>query len=37
VRGTLQVEHGVVNLRGEIFRALKADAGEAWAKGHDFH
>jgi error-prone DNA polymerase len=37
VRGTLQVEHGVVNLRGESFQALKADAGEAWAKSHDFH
>jgi error-prone DNA polymerase len=37
VRGTLQVEHGVVNLRGESFQSLKADAGEAWARGHDFH
>jgi error-prone DNA polymerase len=37
IRGTLQVEHGVVNLRGESFRALKADAGETWAKSHDFH
>jgi error-prone DNA polymerase len=37
VRGTLQVEHGVVNLRGETFHALKADAGEDWAKSHDFH
>jgi error-prone DNA polymerase len=37
IRGTLQVEHGVVNLRGESFQALKADAGEAWAKSHDFH
>jgi error-prone DNA polymerase len=37
IRGTLQVEHGVVNLRGETFHALKADAGEAWAKSHDFH
>lgn len=37
VRGTLQVEHGVVNLRGESFHALKADAGEGWAKSHDFH
>jgi hypothetical protein len=27
----------VVNLRGESFQALKADAGEAWAKSHDFH
>jgi error-prone DNA polymerase len=37
IRGTLQVEHGVVNLRGETFTALKADAGEDWAKSHDFH
>ena len=37
IRGTLQVEHGVVNLRGESFQALKADAGEVWAKSHDFH
>ena len=36
VRGVLQVEHGVVNLRGETFHALKADAGEDWAKSHDF-
>ena len=32
IRGTLQVEHGVVNLRGEIFHALKADAGEDWGE-----
>ncbi|HMN10520.1 MAG TPA: hypothetical protein PKC83_17220, partial [Gemmatimonadaceae bacterium] len=37
VRGTLQVEGGVVNLRGERFTPLKADAGEAWARSHDFH
>jgi error-prone DNA polymerase len=37
VRGTLQVESNVVNLRGEQFRALKADAGEDWAQRHDFH
>ena len=37
VRGTLQVESSVVNLKGEEFRALSAGAGEAWAKGHDFH
>ncbi|HEX6943003.1 MAG TPA: OB-fold nucleic acid binding domain-containing protein [Gemmatimonadaceae bacterium] len=37
IRGTLQVEHGVVNLRGESFTALKADAGEAWTRSHDFH
>lgn len=37
VRGTLQVESGVVNLRGEEFIPLKADAGESWAQRHDFH
>ncbi len=37
VRGTLQVESGVVNLKGEEFYALRADAGEEWAKRHDFH
>ena len=37
IRGTLQVEHGVVNLRGETFTSLKVDAGEDWAKSHDFH
>jgi error-prone DNA polymerase len=37
VRGTLQVESRVVNLKGEKFVALRADAGEEWARGHDFH
>ncbi|MEP7344691.1 MAG: OB-fold nucleic acid binding domain-containing protein, partial [Gemmatimonadaceae bacterium] len=37
VRGTLQVESNVVNLRGEEFIALRADAGEEWAKGHNFY
>jgi error-prone DNA polymerase len=37
VRGTLQVEEGVVNLRGEQFKALSAGAGEDHAKRHDFH
>jgi len=37
VRGTLQVEQRVVNLRGEVFRELKAENGlEDW-RGHDFH
>ncbi len=37
VRGTLQVEQGVVNLRGETFRELKPGASlEGW-RGHDFH
>ncbi len=37
IRGTLQVEGRVVNLRGEQFKALTADAGERWARSHDFH
>jgi error-prone DNA polymerase len=37
VRGTLQVEHHVVNLRARTFRALRAQAGEDWAPSHDFH
>ncbi len=37
VRGTLQVEQKVVNLRARTFRALRAKAGEEWAPTHDFH
>lgn len=37
VRGTLQVEETVVNLRGELFRELKAAVGAEWAQRHDFH
>jgi error-prone DNA polymerase len=37
VRGTLQVEQTVVNLRARTFRALRAKAGEDWAPSHDFH
>ena len=37
VRGTLQVESGVVNLRGERFRALDARVGAEFARRHDFH
>ena len=33
----LETTDGVVNLRSESFQALKADAGEAWARSHDFH
>jgi len=36
VRGTLQVESGVVNLRGEFFRELKADVGAEGTRSHDF-
>ena len=37
VRGVLQVEQGVVNVRSETFRALNAGAGEEFAQRHDFH
>jgi error-prone DNA polymerase len=37
VRGVLEVEGRVRNLKGEQFRELKAGAGEEWAEGHDFH
>ncbi|MDP9266483.1 MAG: PHP domain-containing protein [Chloroflexota bacterium] len=37
VRGTLQVESRVVNLRGELFRELKAGEELLGWKGHDFH
>jgi error-prone DNA polymerase len=37
VRGVLQVEGRVVNLRAKTFRALRASAGEDWAPSHDFH
>ena len=36
VRGTLQVEQGVVNIRGEEFRGLKAEVGAEYAQRHDF-
>jgi error-prone DNA polymerase len=37
VRGTLQVEQTVVNLRGERFYELKTKVGQDGARGHDFH
>ncbi len=37
VRGTLQIEQRVVNLKGEVFRALSGDVGAEWAGRHDFH
>jgi error-prone DNA polymerase len=36
VRGTLQVESGVYNIRAETFAPLHAGAGEAAARSHDF-
>ena len=37
VRGPLQIEKKVVNLRGEEFIALGASAGAEHAKRHDYH
>lgn len=37
VHGTLQVEQGVVNIRGESFRGLEAAVGAEYAQRHDFH
>ena len=37
VRGTLQVESSVVNLRGESFHALNAEVGAEHARSYDFH
>src|SRR6185503_4003866 len=37
VRGTLQVEQGVVNIRGAEFRGLQAEVGAEYAQRHDFH
>ncbi|HJU76212.1 MAG TPA: PHP domain-containing protein [Gemmatimonadaceae bacterium] len=37
VRGTLQVQEKVVNLKARTFRALRASAGDDWAPTHDFH
>ena len=37
VRGRLQVEKGIVHVRGERFVQLRADAGEDWTHSRDFH
>jgi len=37
VRGVLQVEQKVVNVRAEAFRELKAEVGAEYAHRHDFH
>jgi error-prone DNA polymerase len=37
VRGVLQVEQTVVNVRAQQFRALQAEVGAEFAKRHDFH
>ena len=36
VRGTLQVESGVYNIRAQTFVALKAGAGEDAVRGHNY-
>ena len=37
VRGVLQIEQSVVNVRGDYFRALQAEVGAEYARSHDFH
>jgi error-prone DNA polymerase len=37
VRGVLQIEQGVVNVRADYFRGLQAALGAEYAKSHDFH
>jgi error-prone DNA polymerase len=37
VRGVLQIEQGVINVRAERFRGLQAELGAEYAKSHDFH
>mgnify|MGYP001613686943 FL=1 len=37
VRGVLQIEQSVVNVRGEYFRGLQAEVGAEFARSHDFH
>ena len=37
VRGVLQVEQAVVNVRAKQFRALEAAVGAEFARRHDFH
>jgi error-prone DNA polymerase len=37
VRGVLQIEQSVVNIRAHRFRALQAEVGAEYARSHDFH
>jgi error-prone DNA polymerase len=37
VRGVLQIEQGVINVRADRFRALQAEVGAEYARSHDFH
>ncbi|HET9453200.1 MAG TPA: OB-fold nucleic acid binding domain-containing protein, partial [Gemmatimonadaceae bacterium] len=37
VRGVLQIEQTVVNVRADRFRGLQAELGAEYARSHDFH
>ena len=37
IRGVLQIEQSVVNVRADYFRALQAELGAEHYKSHDFH
>jgi error-prone DNA polymerase len=37
VRGVLQIEQGVINVRADTFRGLQAQVGAEYAHSHDFH
>jgi error-prone DNA polymerase len=37
VRGVLQIEQTVVNIRADHFRGLQAELGAEFARSHDFH
>jgi error-prone DNA polymerase len=37
VRGVLQIEQGVINVRADTFRGLQAEVGAEYARSHDFH
>jgi error-prone DNA polymerase len=37
VRGALQIEQGVTNVRADYFRGLQAEVGAEYARSHDFH
>jgi len=37
VRGVLQIEQSVINVRAEKFRGLQAEVGAEYVRSHDFH
>jgi len=37
IRGVLQIEQTVVNVRADYFRGLQAEVGAEYARSHDFH